>query len=511
MNTISWMPPWVEHAWTRLVEVRPVADPLYRLPGPAPHWSCRQPTTAGWGEITQGLQKAGERLRALPIRDIVESLGAVGERFRPRSSPDRQLAVEAMCATTGLSAETVHRSLDIEMDSCRPSELWAALERDLGDPLVLDGYRGNAQLRGCTRAIGPRLVAVVATGNVPGLAWLPIARALLAKAPVVLKVARGEPEFASLFVERLHRLAPVLAEAVVATYWEPGDSGAFNGAFERADCVVVYGGEKAVEAIRRYLRPTQRVMVHGHKFSGGVLTRAYLAREGAERVAELFASDIGAFDQHACIAPKVLVVEGECSEVDAFAEVLQAALAQYAADCLPGRMCPQDAASLSARRLTARWKEAAGTGRVWHGSELGWTVERSFELPPLDCGGDRYIVLVPAPNPLACVERLRERSAHLQNVVVGAVPEEMPMLAEEAALLGACRVCPPGSGASPSMIWRHDGRACLAEFIRWCDVEGWADWERWPAHEMPGSRATAQSDRVTTAGSLQWRKFEESE
>jgi hypothetical protein len=408
----------------------------------------------------------------MPIRRIVQGIGAATEPFRYRDSRHRLEAVDAIRSATGLSEETVHRSLDIEMNNYRTSELWSVLRRDLGDPFVLDEFRADKELGGLTRAFGPNLVAAVATGNVPGLAMLPIARSLLVKSPILLKVARGEPTFAARFLRALAEVDPEIADCATATYWESSDSDAFHNAFREADVVIVFGSSQAVESIRRYLKPEQRVIVHGHKFSGGVITRAYLEEEGAPRVVERLARDICSFDQHACIAPKVFMVEGDDFSIDCLGNALALELERIECVCPKGLHSAYEASSLAARRVAAIWEEAAGSGRIWSGQRLSYTVVRSAAVPPATTGGDRFIVLVPSDSARACVEKLEVHSEHLQNVVLGATDHEFPGLAEALAGLGACRVSPPGHGASPTLIWRHDGRPCVADLVRWCDIEG---------------------------------------
>lgn len=472
MMGISWMPSWVEEGWTKTVQVSAVDDPLRRLPDQVPRWECRTPFPSGWEPLTQGLVEAGERLRALPIRRIVDAIGSAIEVFRDRNSAERVSAIEAGHAATGLSCESLHRCIDVELINFRALDLWTTLERELGDPLVLDEFRSDKHLSGFTRAFGPKLVAAIATGNILGLVVNPICRSLLVKAPVLLKVARGEPTFASRFAEMLHRVDPVLGDAVVVTYWESNDDVAFDGALRRADAAIVYGSTAAVESVQRRLRPGQRVVVHGHKFSAGIVTQAHIKRYGLEHVAERLALDVCTFDQHACIAPKVVIVEGDHASVDALGSALAVEMARYGETYPSGARSAYDAASLAARRVTAGWDEAKNVGRVWEGANLAFTVVRSAELPSVDCGGDRYIVLVPAESPGACAERLAEHSAYLQNVVVGASGDELVVIAERLAQLGACRVSPPGTAANPTMIWRHDGRACIFDLLRWCDIEG---------------------------------------
>jgi hypothetical protein len=62
---------------------------------------------------------------------------------------------------TGTSEETIDRALDGELGNLRAEPLLAALTRELGDPEVLDGFKGG------TAAVGPRTVLAVFSGQRP--------------------------------------------------------------------------------------------------------------------------------------------------------------------------------------------------------------------------------------------------------------------------------------------------------------------------------------------------------
>jgi hypothetical protein len=80
--------------------------------------------------------------------------------------------------------------------------------------------------------------------------------------------------------------------------------------------------------------------------------------------------------------------------------------------------------------------------------------------------------VIPIESLAQALDQLRPFGRYLQNVGVGCTGEaELSAAAASLAKLGASRVCEPGRMAEPSMMWRHDGRTCVAELVRWCDVE----------------------------------------
>ncbi|MEU7527046.1 acyl-CoA reductase [Saccharothrix sp. NPDC042600] len=417
-----------------------------------------------WAVAGEGLRRAHERLRDLPVRRIVAAIDAVAERWAKRDFPHRRRVVADAATVTGMSEETVDRALDAELGNLRTGSLLAALERELGDPEVLDGFRGG------TRAIGPRVTLAVFSGNVPGLPARSLVRALLVKSALIAKIPAKEPNFTAAFLRSLHEVEPVLADAVLATYWSRDDDATLSAALEQADAVVAYGSDQACAAIRARVAPHQVYEEHGHKLSFGIVSDAYSRLHGPAEVARRIAADCSDFDQHACLSPQVYLVDRRHAR--AVAEHVADAMRRAAADCPPGTVGEQDATVLQHRRIVAEWRAASSaTGEVWAADGLEWTVVLDDTLLPLSGAGNRVARIVAVPDVATAVDLMRPYAKHLQNVGLGAVGEEFWRAAEELARLGASRIAAPGEMSRAGLEWRHDGQPRIAGLVRWCDVE----------------------------------------
>lgn len=445
------MPDWVTNPGTS-----------FTLRSGAHEWRGERP--ADWDAIGAGLRAAHERLRELPVRRIVAALDEVADRWAKRDFAPRRAVVRDASLVTGMSEETIDRALDGEVGNLRAESLLAALTRELGDPEVLDGFRGG------TTAVGPRTVIAVFSGNVPGLPVRSLVRALLVKSTLIAKIPAKEPHFTAAFLRTLHDVEPVLADAVVATYWDRDDEAALTAALGHADAVIAYGGDQACAAIRARVQPHQLYEEHAHKLSFGVISAAYAEQHGPAEVARRIAADCSEFDQHACLSPQVYLVQAEHAR--AVAQYLADAMRRAAVDCPPGTVEAHDAIALQHRRLVAEWRAATtDTSEVWAPDGLEWTVVLDDALLPLSGAGDRVARIVSVPDLAAAVDLVRPYARHLQNVGLGAVGEEFWRTARELAVLGASRVCEPGAMTRPSMSWRHDGRPRIADLVRWADVE----------------------------------------
>ncbi|MFD1151853.1 acyl-CoA reductase [Saccharothrix hoggarensis] len=449
--SVSWMPGWA-----------PVDGVPFSLRSGPHEWRGVRP--ADWTAVGAGLAAAHEELRRLPVRRIVAALDEVSDRWAKRDFAPRRATVRDAALVTGMSEETIERALDAEVGNLRAESLLAALTRELGDPEVLDGFRGG------TTAVGPRTVLAVFSGNVPGLPVRSLVRALLVKATVIAKVPAKEPHFTAAFLRSLHDVEPVLANAVVATYWDRADDASLEAALGHADAVIAYGGDQACAAIRAKVAPHQLYEEHAHKLSFGVISADYAAKHGAAEVARRIAADCSDFDQHACLSPQVYLVQEQHAR--AVAQHLAAAMRDEARDTPPGTVDDLDATVLQHRRLVAEWRAATSdVSEVWSPDGLEWTVVLDDTLMPLSGAGNRVARIVSVPDVAAAVAVMRPYARHLQNVGLGAVGDELRRTARELAVLGASRVCAPGAMTKPSMVWRHDGQPRIAGLVRWCDVE----------------------------------------
>lgn len=459
-QSVSWIPSWVDSA--SLVP--------FTLRSGDHEWRGARPGERDWPAVAEGLRRAQEALREVPVRRIVEAVDVVAEQWAKRDFPPRQRVVRDAAVVTGMSEETINRSLDGELGTLRAESLLAALERELGDPEVLDGFRPDPHLRGRTRAIGPRTVLTVFSGNAPGLPARTLVRALLVKATMIAKIPAREPNFTAAFLRTLHEVEPVLADSVLATYWDRDDETTMAAALEHADAVIAYGGDEACAAIRAKVGPHQVYEEHAHKLSFGVVSEDYVSLHGVAEVARRIAVDCSDLDQQACLSPQVYLVAA--SQARAVAEQVANAMRLAADDCPPGTIDAEGATVLQHRRLVAEWRAAGTTsGEVWSSDGLEWTVVLDDTLLPLSGAGNRVARIVAVPRLVDAVEAVRPYSRHLQNVALGAVGDEFWRTAEDLARLGVSRVTAPGEMTRVSMAWRHDGLPRISGLLRWCDVE----------------------------------------
>lgn len=473
-SEISYLPSWLERAKTEILQVD-------SYDGVGETWMCARPKAGSWSNVGIGLETARERLQSLSIEQIVESIGQVAQQWLDPGFQPRIDTIGRVAQSTLFSPESVAESFDVELRNYLPGYLWKVLRRELVDPQVLDCFRQDIHLKGYARALGPKTTLSIFTGNVPGLPALSMVRSLLVKSPIIAKIASGEPCFAAAFAKTLAEVEPIFGESIVCTYWRRDEESYFSEVLTEADAVIAYGSNAACAQIRKQVKPGQAYFEHGHKFSLGLVDRAYIEHFGEQELANAITRDTCVFNQQACIAPQVYCVVGPESMANSLAEKTAEALAHYERRVPLGHLLPNDAAALQMKRATLEWQAALEDKPcLWQNTRnLAWTLTIQSQISSHQGGHRRYLSLISAPDLATVMTQLQPiaQQGYLQNVALGLMGENLTLTAEQLARLGATRICQPGRMVDPSMMWRHDGRMCVSELLHWCDVEMHEDWE----------------------------------
>jgi hypothetical protein len=475
------------------------SGPLVRragwLPGGREHEVAQRQTLSFPGlnvELAQltpdGLRAQADRLAnnrdnylaGLPVRRIVTVLDRVASRWLDPASPYRREAEWLLPLETGFAEPAIRKGLSGYLASLREDNLLRLLEEELPEPSALDHFVPRVHGGGETRAFGPRLTVHIWSGNVPGLPAQSLVSALLVKSASLGKVASQEPLFPTLLVESIAEVDPRLAECLAVTYWPGGDQVLEAAAFERADAVIAYGSEQAIDAIRGRVPADTRFVRYGHKLSFGAVGREALTAERLADTIDRAAYDVAKYDQQGCLSPHLFYVEegGDCS-ARSFAQVLRDGLGRYATAVPRGRLSLEEAASLAAVRQRHELRELAGESVALFETEGGavlFDADATFQASCLN----RTIYVKPVADLVADVPALAAPvRRYLQTCGVAAEPDRSRALAEGLGRLGLDRVCPLGRMGDVAPTWHHDGRFNLLELLRWTDLEPDASAGRW--------------------------------
>lgn len=413
--------------------------------------------------VVSCLAESRERLAAMSVGDLVNVLGAVGERLAERLD-DR--AVAEVADNSGLTppmARVVARGM---ADSWTTEALERVLRSEFADPAVLDGF--TAEVGRQVRAAAPGVTVHIGAGSVPGVTVTSIIRALLVKSPVLAKPGAGDIALTTLFARELHRADDRLEGALAVQYWPGGDPGWEAWEREvlaRADQVVVYGGDDTIESIRARTPAATRVIEHPNRLGVAIVDPG--AAPDADGQA---ARAVALFDQKGCVSTHLFLVLGNHDDARDWCGRFAARL-QALASTLPPAAAP--AGDLSARHQMrgrlALQHAASGDVRLWTGDTGAWTVALA---PPelFEPVGGRTAWVVPVPDLTGCVEMLAPLSRVLQTVGLAGLGARRHEFGEALAAMGATRIVPLDQVPFPDPDWFHDGSRPLGELVRWVEL-----------------------------------------
>jgi hypothetical protein len=414
-------------------------------------------------------------LAELPIERIIAILDEASRRWLDKDYPYRKLALRTIPVVTGFSPEVVEASIDVEMESSLGEDMWRTLRSEIANPLYLDAFQYSENLNGFRRAFGPELICSFLSDNIPALPHLLFMRSALLKAACLGKVAAGEPTFAPLYLKTIEDIDPQMANAMAVLYWPGGDKKIEDAVFNQTDAVTVFGGIETCASLMKRIPRRKKVLVHGHKMGLGVIGREVMKAENLSELAAAVAYDHSMFDQHACLAPHCYYAEyrGEVTPQE-LAQALTGAMAEMEVRMPRGKISARDAAFINQLRGRYEIQELNGEDCLLLPSSHGtaWTIiyERDpgvFSPSPLN----RVIRIWGVEDIFQILPALRPLRPFLQNAAVAIGDEREREFIEELGALGLSRITAPGKMPVPSMMWRHDGIAPLAQLLHWCDVE----------------------------------------
>jgi hypothetical protein len=405
-------------------------------------------------------------LRRLPARRIAGMIADAAERWRDADFPLRVRTVAAIEERLGYSMPVIDFALDRLFESITHEALTATLIDELGSLEALDGFIMPFG-RPKRHAQGLDSVVIVSSDTTIGVALAPLVFALCAKCGVVIK-DRLDGLIAA-FLATLTEEDPAFARAALAASWDGGDEAIEDPLFAEADCVVAFGRDATLQAIRARLPAGARFVPFPHRASFGYLTREALSDDFTARLwAQRAALDFLLYDGESCMSLHGLVVErGGAVEPTAFARIFGAAVEAAATEFPTGTFSPARAAAAGSHRNLAAFRAATGRGFVVTAERATIVFDPPHDAPPPFL--PRAIGILPVDGPAEFLEYVHRHSLPLEAVATKTPPRDDVRDAIVAS--GAVRITTLGQLQRPPLARGHGGRTRVSDFVRWIDDE----------------------------------------
>lgn len=415
------------------------------------------------GDTLARLREEGRRLRLRPPEEVLASLGALLERLRDPSAPERRALEEALPQVTGFSPAVVREGLALALGGWRAEALEALARAELGPGL---GTRGRR------RAEGFPVTGVLLAGAIPSPTILAMVAPLLLRSPVLVKPSVHDPVTAPRVAEALAAVDPDLARAVAVASFRGSDDAPLE-VLLGADCVAATGSDETVRRVAARVHPPRRFVGYGHRISVAVVGAGATAGAALEDAAAALALDVALWDQLGCLSPAAAWLHAPSGRIsEKQLDVLANAFAETGGRLPLGRVEPADAAAIADERGSAELRAAAGQSvgrREGDGFTLVAEPEPAFRGSPLH----RFLRLHPFRDEAELAGALRPLAPHLAAIGVAGLARggsDDPLLAALSDL-GASRICPLGRMQAPPLAWCHDGRGVLLPLARFADLE----------------------------------------
>lgn len=255
-------------------------------------------------------------------------------------------------------------------------ESWRNLFSQITEGRMQRWYKEVKEERGAGSY--PNLIGLVAPGNVPGVAVLPLVQLSMLGVPTIVKNASAEPFTLPILLRELAQADKTVAERIVALHWSRENDGLTDAFTTSVGRVVAFGHDETLQD----LRPVGSTAFDGFgdKFSVAIINPNCVSLEEMQSLAY----DVAMFDQKGCMSPQfIFLVTDSWETTEYFCKRLAQALGEIERKLPAGHWRDTDVAALQQWRGAVEARQAEGEQVAYlHSPRLSWTVAgaNSFDL-----------------------------------------------------------------------------------------------------------------------------------
>ena len=430
------------------------------------------------GDACESLKQNRARYLAdRPVSSLIRIFAGIAQSWLENENPFRKQALDLGPAATGFSRETLAAGLDGFFRQITADNLNSLLFQEFGDMKRLETLGSSELDQRLNRASfvrGPELIAHITGGVLPNPTLTSIIFGFLLRSAQFVKCASGTSFIPRLFVHSIYEVEPKLGACLEIAEWKGGTEPLENALFAQADCLTATGSDETLEAIRKRLPTRTRFLGYGHRVSFAYITQEVLSGLNPQKILQRAARDVVAWNQLGCLSPHVIYVEssGRISP-EQFAEMLAAELETVEQSVPRGKLLDAESAHIAYRRSFYEVRAAHSPETKLWGSQgsTAWTVV--FENDPrfqISCL-NRFVYIKAVANISQAMEGADAVRDKVSTVGLAATEDKGQEIANQLARWGATRICPLGEMQNPPLLWRHDGRPALSDFVTWTDWE----------------------------------------
>jgi phenylacetate-CoA ligase len=271
------------------------------------------PTNSELEKIFLTAQEKKEKLRTIPIENIIKTLAQVGKLWAKNSQYYKK-AQKQLHTELNFSPEMITYSLDMVSTILQEDIIRKRLLAEFESLESLDHFTQTSRFSGKIFYQSHGVLTHITAGNI-FLGFLDsLLMGIITKNVNVIKLSHKNNIFPELFLQSMleadtsQNIVPFIA----LLYWKGGDESKDLVAKNYSDVIMCWGGEEMVKSYKKNLPLKVKILDYGPKVSFQVLSKKYYNQIPIEKLAKEIAADICLWDQSACSSPQNLFVENGC-------------------------------------------------------------------------------------------------------------------------------------------------------------------------------------------------------
>lgn len=395
---------------------------------------------------------------------LFDVVGKIREELVKKGSFYNKL-VQDLQTREDVASDEINFSMQALIDFLSVDQLRVKLKRELGSEHPFELKRQSARENHFEAWYPLGTLVHVTPNNSPLLGVLGVMEGLLSGNVNILKLARKDSSFASLFYEELCRLdtTQTIKDYIYIAKISSKEKEYLKNVLSLADVVSVWGGEESVQSVKEISPRGARIVEWGHKISFSYLTQS---KKKEESILKKLAYEICLNEQMACSSPQCVFIEDATFlELKDIASKLGQALDEVSPKMkrvLPG---VQEMAELTVTKEQVRLKSIKGGSHLVESKNRDWRIYID-EAPALNSSPlFRTIWLKPMPRS-KMINHLRPLKNYLQTAGIAADAFEVEALTRDLFMAGVQRVRAIGEMTDSYIGEPHDGVYALERYCQ---------------------------------------------
>jgi phenylacetate-coenzyme A ligase PaaK-like adenylate-forming protein len=318
----------------------------------------------------------------------------------------------------------------------------------------------------------------LAPSNSPTVAPLSLIEGLLSGNLNFLKLSSSPNDsgndFAQAFISGLLDCDPTgtLKTLVVIARFSSRNQSWLERLFSAADGIAAWGGEEAVQSVKKLAPSATRVIEWGHKISFVYLTEErMIAGKENDAVLEEAAKEVCFFEQQACSSPQCIYVDtDDWTKLEKFGERFAKILDRVSAGIPSLEPTPEESGEITLVTELERQESCYGKAKVIESPKKEWRVLIDARSPLAASPLFRTIWIKPLPRK-QIVDTLRPMRSYLQTVGVSCSVKDLDELSDSLIKAGAVRIRRIGEMPGSYSGEAHDGVYALQRYCKRVSIQ----------------------------------------